>query len=131
MNSITTDIVSKLKFVSRIKSGQKIDTRAMRIQEHTFFNAFIRTLFPDNRHNAFILFKEIIDKAFQYISSCQDNTLVYNIVDDIRQSIVGLENFRTTYVDDVMFTCEIDTLIDDIELKLGQYDVSSTISEKQ
>jgi hypothetical protein len=122
MNSITSDIISKLKFISRIKAGQKIDTRAMRIQENTYFNAFIRTLFPDNRHNALGLFKEIITKAFQSIAHCDDNILVCNIIDDIRNCISGLENFKTTYLDDVMFTCEIDTLVDDIELKLGQQD---------
>lgn len=122
MNSITSDIISKLKFVSRIKSGQKVDSRAMRIQENTYFNSFIRTLFQDNRHNALVLFKDIIGKAFQSITQCQDKILVSNIIDDIRQCISGLENFKVTYGDDVMFTCEIDTLIDDIELKLGQYD---------
>ena len=126
MNSITSDIISKLKFISRIKSGQKIDTRAMRIQENTYFNAFIRTLFPDNRHNALGLFKEIITKALQSIAHCDDNILVCNIIDDIRNCISGLENFKTTYLDDVMFTCEIDTLVDDIELKLGQYDTLVT-----
>ena len=123
MNSITSDIISKLKFLSRIKSGQKVDTRAMRVQENTYFNAFIRTLFPDNRNNALVLFKDIIDRAFQAISQCQDtNVLMYNILDDIRHSIEGLENFKNTYADDVMFTCEIDTLIDDIKIKLGQYE---------
>ena len=126
MNSITSDIISKLKFISRIKAGQKIDTRAMRIQENTYFNAFIRTLFPDNRHNALGLFKEIITKAFQSITHCDDNILVCNIIDDIRNCISGLENFKTTYIDDVMFTCEIDTLVDDIELKLGQHDTLVT-----
>jgi len=121
MNSITSDIISKLKFISKIKAGQKIDTRSMRIQENTFFNAFMRTLFPDNRTNALVLFKEIIDKSFQAIEPCKDNILVANIIDDIRNCIAGLENFKTTYIDDVMFTCEIDTLIDDIELKLNQF----------
>ena len=128
MNSITSDIISKLKFISRIKSGQKIDTRAMRIQENTYFIAFIRTLFPDNRHNALVLFKEIITKAFQSISHCEDNILVYNIIEDIRNCISGLENFKTTYLDDLMFTCEIDTLVDDIQLKLAQYDTAGTTS---
>lgn len=124
MNNITSDIISKLKFISRIKAGHKIDTRAMRIQENTYFNAFIRTLFPDNRHNALGLFKEIITKAFQSIAHCDDDILVSNIIDDIRNCISGLENFKTTYIDDVMFTCEIDTLVDDIELKLGQHDTT-------
>ena len=95
----------------------------MRIQENTYFNAFIRTLFPDNRTNALVLFKEIVTRAFQSIDNCKDNNvLLYNIIEDIKQSLVGLENFKKTYEHDVMFTCEIDTLIDDIKLKLGQYE---------
>jgi len=129
MNSITSGIISNLKFVSRIKTGQKIDTRAMRVQENTYFNAFIRTLFPDNRNNALVLFKEIIARAFQSIANCQDTTLICNIIDDIRQCITGLGNFKKTYENDVMFTCEIDTLIDDIELKLAHYETSSVSLE--
>lgn len=129
MDANTTDIISKLKFISRIKPNQKIDTKFMRIQENTIFNSFIRTLFPDNRHNALVFFRSTISRAFDIISHLEEDNiqLSINILNDISLSMVGLTNFKKTYESDTMFCCEIDTLVEDIKIKLLTYRLTDTI----
>jgi len=47
-----------------------------------------------------------------------DSILCQNIYNDIKNTIIGLLNLKETYNDDVMFTCKIDALIEEIEARL-------------
>ena len=41
-----------------------------------------------------------------------------NILTDLEEALKGLENLRITYIEDVKFCCDIDTIIELIKIRL-------------
>ena len=129
MDSNTSEIISKLKFVGRIQKGEKINVKRMYVQQDSWITSISRTVFAtDNRMNAYHFIDNIIKRAFEIInlnnSACRlsEKYLVSNIISDIKQSIKGLYNLKETYASDVMFCCKLDTLIQDTNSRLAEMD---------
>jgi hypothetical protein len=60
--------------------------------------------------------------------------MVRNILRDIENATLGINHFKETYKTDVMYCCEIDTLVQSVLLRLDDLrsyiDVRSYIDEK-
>ena len=128
MDSITSDILSRLKFISKIQPSEKINVKYLHVQTDSWTTRILRTLFSqDNRNNALNFFKTTIDKSFDIIYANKDKTervaMIKNILTDIRKSTIGISNFKETYKADLMFCCEIDTLIQSVLLRLDEIDI--------
>lgn len=125
MDSSTSEILSKLKFITKIKEGYRIDTKYMCLQENTFFTRVWRTIFQDNRNMAFTMLKTTLDKAFEIIEGHWNNQsqrlIMRELIDEIKRCIEGLRNFQKTYEFDTMFCCEVETLIVDIKFRCTRY----------
>jgi hypothetical protein len=126
MDSITSEVLSRLKFIGKIQPSEKINVKYMYVQQDTFLTKFLRTLFsPDNRGNALSFFKSTIDKSFEIINAKKDTPekagMINNILRDIETSTVGINNFKETYKGDLMFCCEIDTLMQSVLLRLEDF----------
>ena len=131
------DIVPKLKFISRLNKGDKINVKNLYIQPNNFINKISRSFIHiDDRTNTLIFVINTVKKGFdlflQHIDNKNpfDNILCQNILYDLKNSINGLLNLKETYVDDIMFVCKIDSLIEEIEAKLieinNKYDMKSS-----
>ena len=122
MDSMTSEVLSRLKFIGKIQPSEKINVKYMFVQPDTWFTKFLRTLLsPDNRGNALAFFKSTLDKSFEIINTHNNAGMINNIVRDIENSIVGINNFKETYKTDLMFCCEIDTLVQSIILRLDDF----------
>lgn len=131
------DIIPKLKFISRLNKGDKINVKNMYIQPNNFINKISRSFIHiDDRTNTLMFINNTIKKGFdlflQHIDSNNpfDNILCQNILCDLKNSINGLLNLKETYDDDVMFVCKIDSLIEEIDARLAEigkkYKISCT-----
>lgn len=118
--------VSKLKFISKIEPGEKIDTQSLTIVSYSLATRFYRCLFSrgESRETTFKFINEIVTKAFNllyhYTSSDIDNensTRINEIITSLEKSITGLKNLVETYYTDRMYTSRIDTLINSIVSK--------------
>lgn len=132
MDSITSEVLSKLKFIGKIQPSEKINVKYMYVQQDTWLTKFFRTIFsPDNRANALSFFRNTIDKSFEILNANkgipEKAKMVENIIRDVEMSTIGINNFRETYKTDLMFCCEIDTFVQSIMLRLD--DVRQSISE--
>lgn len=130
MDSITSDILSRLKFISKIQPSEKINVKYMHVQTDSWTTRILRTLFSqDNRNNALNFFRTTIDKSFEIIHTNKDKPekipMIKNVITDIRNSTIGIGNFKETYKTDLMFCCEIDTLIQSILLRLDELDIDT------
>jgi len=98
------EIISRLKFIGRIKKGEKINTRHMYVQPDGLGTSFSRTfVYQDNRGNA--------------LNFVQMN------------AIVGLTNLKFTYINDVKFCCDMDTLLENVKARIANFKVKDEIDE--
>lgn len=127
MNSNNDDIIPKLKFISRLSKGDKINVKNMYIQQNNFYNWISRSFFNiDDRANTLMFVHTTVKRGFDlllhHIDSYNpfDIILCQNLYQDLRNTKIGFLNLRETYVDDVMFTCRIDALVEETDAKLSE-----------
>jgi len=121
------DIIPKLKFISKLNKGDKINVKSMYIQPNNFYNKISRSFFNiDDRTNTLIFVQTTLKKGFelflQHITSVNpfDSILCSNILTDLSNTKMGLLNLKETYIDDVMFICKIDAMIEETDAKLAE-----------
>jgi hypothetical protein len=119
------EIVSSLKFIGRIQTGEKINVKFMLMQPTNLITRIIRTLFNyDNRSNTLNFIQRTISSAFDILHSYEksdeecDKIMLQHIVNDLRKCKLGMNNLKETYSDDIKFCCDIDTLLQVIEARL-------------
>uniref|UniRef100_A0A6C0KV56 Uncharacterized protein n=1 Tax=viral metagenome TaxID=1070528 RepID=A0A6C0KV56_9ZZZZ len=136
MDATTSDVLSKLKFIGKIQKGEKINVKYLYVQPSNWFTRLSRTFYmTDNRMNAYNFIETTIGRCFEIITvNKQTKTstsfkLVENILADIKDAIIGIQNFKDTYSYDVMFCCKLDTLIDSIRFRINDGRVSFEMDE--
>lgn len=124
------DIIPKLKFIGRLNKGDKINVKNLYIQPNNFLNRIDRSLFHiDDRTNTLMFVDTTIRKGFDlFLSHISNNSpfdviLCNNIMNDLRNAKKGMLNLKETYSNDIMFTCKIDALVEEIDAKLAELEV--------
>lgn len=121
------DISSKLKFIAKIRQGEKINVRHMYVQQDGVLTKMSRTFYyVDNRYNALNFIEATLRRGFEVIAlhaqhsdtSEYDRQICENILKDIEASKEGMVNLKETYIEDCMFCCKIDAFIQDIDARL-------------
>ena len=126
----TSEVISRLKFLAKVKKGEKINTRYIKnltVQPDGLLTSINRTIFtPDNRENTITFIISTIKRGFELLekfsagSSAFDQTMTANLHNDLYHSLEGLAAIKETYAADVMFCCKIDTILQDTLARLGQ-----------
>jgi hypothetical protein len=136
---LNNEVISRLKFISKINKGEKINTQYMFVQSDTFLTSVSRTFYyKDNRTRTMQFLKSTIMRSFeilQFYASKLDNmketlsdtdlnkTLLSNMYEnlllDISNARIGIVNLKDTYSADIRFCCDIDTLLQDMDVKLA------------
>jgi hypothetical protein len=118
------DVIKKLKFISRIEAGERINVNTVSTSSNSIFNSIYRSVFKESRTKTFSFLNEVIDRSFELIvlykgsHKISDQITCSQIIEDITMSIHGLENLQSTYSEDRNFICDIDTLIGSIFARL-------------
>lgn len=122
------EIMSRLKLIGKLKKGEKLNTKYLYVQPNGFGTSLSRTFFyQDNRGNALNFCQEAVERAFDLLNSYKisrlssERALVNVIITDLQQSMTGITNLKSTYISDVKFTCDMDTLLEDITAKLEEF----------
>jgi hypothetical protein len=127
-----SEVMSKLKFISKIRKGDKINVRYLYIQPDNITTKLSRTLYNvDNRINTLNFIETTIRRGFEVITLHSNSDRTYdiqvreNVIRDLSSCKEGLINIKETYIDDIMFRCKIDTFIQEIDAKLGEIIMSN------
>jgi hypothetical protein len=121
------NIVSNLKFISKIKSYHKVDTNKLTIIEDTMWNN-IQRIFQrgSSRKSTFDFIKTQVTDAFEICKGLlrsHEYEYEYNmgvmVMEAIISSRCGIETLFKTYENDKMFISEIETLLSTIDTKLN------------
>lgn len=122
MDDSRQDVITKLKFLSRVSKGQKINVKDMTLQDESWVTTASRSLWNiDNRNNTMTFIQNTITTAFNMITlllksdTVGDKQICKTIVSDIVSSKSGIKNLKSTYADDTYFCCGVDTYVQMIE----------------
>ena len=134
MDDSRQDIITKLKFLSRVSKGQRINVKEMILQDESWLTTASRTVWNiDNRNNTMTFIQNTITSAFNMIGlllrseTVGDRQICKTIVGDIIASKKGIRNLKGTYTDDTYFCCGVDTYIQMIDAHMT--DLKSKHSE--
>lgn len=129
INNMESDkeVISRLKFIGKVQKGEKINVKYMFVQPEGIVTRISRTLIhQDNRSNTLNFVRSTISRTFEIISTYSSSPkqsqrhICFHVITDLKNAKNGLANLKDTYLDDIKFTCDIDTLIQEINAKLNE-----------
>lgn len=122
------DVISKLKFLSKINKGEKINVTKLILQTEGIVTSISRSFWnTDNRNNAISFIQNTINQSitliFKYAKSERESEqiLAKEMIKDLKSSKNGIVNLKTAYKSDTMFCCNIDAFIQGIDAKMQEY----------
>jgi hypothetical protein len=120
------DVMKKLKFISKIEPGDRINVNSISTSNNSLFSSIYRSIFKESRSKTYQFLNDVIDRSFELIvlykdsDKMSDRITCSHILEDLHHSINGLKNLQITYNDDRSFNCDIDTLIGSIYARLAE-----------
>lgn len=118
--------IARLKFLSCIQPGQKIDSNWVQIVSPNILSSLYRTFIGnDNRHKARALIESIFNSAYGILVGCISNIpssnndqLARTLIKDMYEAQIGVRNLTITYAKDSMYVCQMATLLQTYNLLL-------------
>lgn len=111
--------IARLKFLSTIVENDKIDTKNILIESSNIFTPFKRLFNRESRSSTLSFVRTIIYDSFDvFNSNINERVLCLSIINDLIASIKGLQSLQKTYENDKMMVCELECLIDFINLNI-------------
>jgi hypothetical protein len=120
------DVISKNKFVAKIKVGEKIDVRSMTIiSASSWGSSAYRTIIArdESRESTLAFLQSLTNSSLELACSYFKKDEEYFdiigklIITSIKDTIPGLNNLSKTYELDRYYVSELDTLVQMIETK--------------
>lgn len=133
------ELISKIKFISKIKPGEKVNTRGgFFIQNDSLLSKLSRSFYyQDTRTNTINFLSETLLQVFHLLKlysttkKVSDISMCINVMEDITNMKKGISNLQKTYQDDAIIVSKLETFIQEIDSKLLEFkDTNSDISEK-
>jgi hypothetical protein len=124
------EIISQLKFISKIKPGEQVNVDNLSICSRNLFSGIYRTMYGESRDKTFNYFSVTIRRAFEKLAAfcnserISDQMLCSQIVENLQGCIAGLSNAKDTYKDDRRFVCDVETLIEGIDSRLEEFRIN-------
>jgi hypothetical protein len=123
----TQNIISKLKFISKIKEGEKVDIQSCQVVDAEYWPSRIyRTVLArgESRNTTLDFIKMTIGEAFElcskYFKIDQDfyQQIANTIAKSIQESKAGLKNLSKTYKDDRLFVSKVEALLTTLDTEI-------------
>ncbi len=123
-NSIPTtlnDLLVKLKIISMIERGKKINISSMTFTDaNSWLGSLDRTLSNEGRKNLIVYLNQIISQAIQAIDEYQNTEFCQLIVNTLSQTKIGIQNLITTYNKYPDIIAQLEVYISNIDLQLNK-----------
>lgn len=110
-------ILINLKIISKIRENDRIYINMDRfiiVEQNSIFLSIYRFYYSLNRNkninNIISIFKDI----FEYINNNIENKNLTSISNELKNSIIGLQNLKVTYKNDILIDSKLDIIIDNI-----------------
>lgn len=131
VNNIMHEHINKLRIISKIRPGQKLDTTSgITVYEESIFNWLYRKYYRDSKDEAVRILQEIyksIDRSTEQLlldfKNVKDKnklfkliTIIINLAENIKSSITGIENLSKTYVQYPKTVATLEGIIQDFAI---------------
>lgn len=121
------DVISKLKFISTLKPGEKIDVASLSVQPDTFAGRLYRTILArgESRSATLEFIRQTLGEAFDLVSAYVVREDSFNrkigqmIIAALSATKTGIMGIAETYKDDRMFVSRVETLVGTLEAKIA------------
>lgn len=132
------NVITKLKFLSRVKPGEKINVKHLFVRTvdvddwyQKWYQKFLRTVTTivsggeskeETREFIKFIYNEAIDLICLYNSHPTDTfkqKIAEMLVDNLRHSKEGIESLKVTYAEDTRFKSQIDAIVETMEARLS------------
>jgi hypothetical protein len=113
-------IVSDLKVLSRLRSGQTLSTSSMSIMEHNTWGTWMYRRFSRESKTETVNFVvNLLTTALEFAENNKD----YEIINLIKDSLSGFMSLQDTYKDDQVIVEKIANIVDDISTKVVKFNL--------
>lgn len=140
MSKVTTEssTIANLKFYALLKPREKIEkSEPLSVANDTYFNSLRRTFsYTGNRYSNLEDITNTINDSFkfldEYMKDKQKHKLkIQFLLTDINKLLnEGLMNLKQTYINDRMFVCKIESIIESIKLNLFERNISQDTEDQ-
>ena len=121
------DTIRDLKLIGKLKEGEKILITYRIVRHDSLLTSLERTWYKETRDMTLKFVRNTINRAFDMLELNRGKSGEYdkkqneNIIQDLRDSLIGITNLKETYENDTSFGCSMDALYQQIEAKLITY----------
>ncbi|AEA07135.1 hypothetical protein LAU_0284 [Lausannevirus] len=124
-------ILSELKFLSKLKKGEKIMVKSMTVQPSDFFSGVYRTFVGETREATLNFVFDLWDEATKLICSSEvSNEQCKILAENLQESKKGIFSLLATYESDRHFCSRLESLVSTTELhikeKIPQFSLALT-----
>ncbi|MEM2987321.1 MAG: hypothetical protein QXV60_04405 [Nitrososphaerota archaeon] len=113
------DILVKLKILSMIERGKKINMNTMKfVDSNSWIGAINRSISGEGRKGLIVHLNQIIQQAIDAIDEYYGTEFCKIIVNYLAQAKVGIQNLVSTYQSDPLIVAQIHVCIENIDLQL-------------
>jgi len=122
------DLILELKIISNISKGGKLTSEngKLKIDNRFNFQGIRRQYNGDSREKSIELINNLMNKIFDYIDillqsndTDKSNFCIEKFKTELKNSIIGLDNLKSTYQGHVETISKIDIIIDNINNKIN------------
>jgi hypothetical protein len=118
-------LISNLKFISKVRPGEKFNITAMTVVENSWWNRAIRTFTgTESRTRTYKFIYNVVQNSIKIAelnlssNSQREKQLGELILSQLEESQHGLESLIETYGDDRMFTSCLETFLKLMQTKI-------------
>jgi len=119
------DILSKLKFVSKIQKGYKVNVKELSFNNNNFLEWIKRKWYGETKEDTLKFVEDLYDLSFKTIINFKKRDELFyrnmsnNILNALQDSKEGIHSLIETYKEDVMFVSRIEALESTLDTKIN------------
>lgn len=120
------EVVSRLRFISKIKENEIVDVQSVRTMPKGIATSVYRTVYhPDeSRKRTLNFFQENIKLAIKYYKESSNEKERMLIKGSLEQCQEGIKNHIKTYLQDTMHVSEVETMLECLNIELSSWEKS-------
>jgi hypothetical protein len=120
----SSEIISRLKFLQNVRSGDKIHTSKISRQPNGWLTSITRYIDGEDKTKTLRFLRKTLDDAFELFEMFRTSDKSHQVqvsqimIKDMQTALVGIGNLKTTYAHDLKFMCDLTTLLESVQMRL-------------
>ena len=120
----SSEIISRLKFLQNVRSGDKIHTSKISRQPNGWMTSLTRYIDGEDKTKTLRFLRKTLDDAFELFEMFRTSDKSHQVqvsqimIKDMQAALVGVGNLKSTYAHDLKFMCDLTTLLESVQMRL-------------